>query len=210
MSDFASPESQHVETAPDRTVPDEAAQHDVWLVRHGATEWSQSGRHTSITDLPLLPEGEAAAAKMPARLAGQTFSAVLTSPRQRARRTAQLAGFPAAVVDDRLVEWAYGDYEGQTSKQIRENDPGWTVWSHAVPNGESPEQVTSRLDALIVDLRRLDGPALIFGHGHALRALAARWLGVEVSFGRYLVLGTATLSVLGWDKACPAIERWNC
>lgn len=192
-------------------MPDAAspALHDVWLVRHGATEWSTAGRYTSITDLPLLAAGEAAARETGTRLAGQPFVRVLTSPRQRARRTAELAGFAGAIVDDRLVEWAYGDYEGLTSTQIREREPGWTLWTHPVPNGESPQHVAARLDAVIAELRGLDGPALIFGHGHALRALAARWVGFEVSEGRHLVLGTATLSVLGWDKTTPAIECWN-
>ncbi|MBA3338936.1 MAG: histidine phosphatase family protein [Geodermatophilaceae bacterium] len=184
-------------------------QPEVWLVRHGATEWSQSLRYTSVTDLPLLPEGEAAAEKVRNRLAGQTFARVLTSPRQRATRTAELAGYPDAEVDERLVEWAYGDYEGLTSTQIREIDPGWTLWSRPVPNGESPDHITARLDEIIGELRQSQGPALIFGHGHALRALAARWLGLEVSAGRYFVLGTATLSILGWDKATAAIEVWN-
>lgn len=187
-----------------------AGQHEVWLIRHGATEWSKSGRHTSTTDLPLLAEGEAAARDIPPRIAGQSFAAVFTSPRQRARRTAEIAGFPDAFVDDRLVEWAYGDYEGLTSTQIRTSDPGWNLWTHPVPNGESAEQIADRLDEVIEDVRRLDGPSLIFGHGHALRALAVRWLGLEVVLGKYLVLGTATLSVLGWDKSYPVIERWNC
>ncbi|MDQ4037337.1 MAG: histidine phosphatase family protein [Actinomycetota bacterium] len=185
------------------------ARQDVWLIRHGATEWSQAGQYTSVTDLPLLPVGEAAARQMKARVAEQIFARVLTSPRQRARRTAELAGFPDADVDERLVEWAYGDYEGLTSAQIRQSVPGWTLWSHPVPNGESSEHVTARLDAVIADLRELHGPALVFGHGHALRAFAARWLGLEVRAGKHLVLGTATLSVLGWDKWTPAIERWN-
>ncbi len=186
------------------------AQHEVWLIRHGATEWSKAGRYTSVTDLPLLADGEAAAVQIQARLAGQSFARVLTSPRQRARRTAELAGFPDAFVDERLVEWAYGDYEGLTSTQIRRSEPEWTLWSHPVPNGESNDHITTRLDAVIDELRGLDGPALVFGHGHALRALSARWLGFEVNAGKHLVLGTATLSVLGWDKSCPAIERWNC
>lgn len=189
--------------------PSGESQPEVWLVRHGATEWSQALRYTSITDLPLLPEGEAAVEKVRARLAGRSFARVLTSPRQRARRTAELAGFPDPLVDERLVEWAYGDYEGMTSKQIRQSVPGWTLWSHPVPNGESNDHITARLDAVIEDLRGLDGPALVFGHGHALRAFAARWLGLDVTVGKHLVLGTATVSVLGWDKSTPAIERWN-
>ena len=187
----------------------EPARHDVWLIRHGATEWSKAGQYTSVTDLPLLPDGEAAAGQIAARVAEQSFARVLTSPRQRARRTAELAGFPDADVDERLVEWAYGDYEGLTSAEIQQSVPGWTLWSHPVPNGESNEHLTARLDGVIGDLRALDGSALIFGHGHALRAFAARWLGLEVSAGKHLVLGTATLSVLGWDKSTPAIERWN-
>ncbi|MDQ3734596.1 MAG: histidine phosphatase family protein [Actinomycetota bacterium] len=187
----------------------EPGQPEVWLVRHGATEWSEALRYTSVTDLPLLPEGEAAAHRVSQRLAGHSFARVLTSPRQRARRTAELAGYPDAIVDDRLVEWGYGDYEGLTSKQIREREPGWTLWTHPVPNGESATHICARLDEVIHELRRLDGPSLIFGHGHALRALTARWLGFEVGAGRHLVLGTATISVLGWDKASPAIEKWN-
>ncbi len=189
--------------------PSGESQPELWLVRHGATEWSKALRYTSVTDLPLLPEGEAAAERVRARLAGQSFAKVLSSPRQRATRTAALAGYPEAVIDDRLVEWAYGDYEGLTSTQIREIEPGWTLWSRPVPHGETPEHLTDRLDALIRELRRLDGPTLIFGHGHSLRALAARWLGLDVSAGKHLVLGTATLSVLGWDKSTPAIEVWN-
>ncbi len=196
--------------APVDTSTSAQPQHDVWLIRHGATEWSESGRHTSITDLPLLPQGEVAARAIPARIGGQSFVRVLTSPLQRARRTAELAGFPEAAIDERLVEWAYGDYEGLTSTQIRQADPGWNLWTHPVPNGETATEIASRLDRVIVDLRRLDGPALIFAHGHILRALAARWLGLDVAHGRYLVLGTATVSVLGWDKSRPAIERWNC
>ncbi len=188
----------------------ETSRPQVWLVRHGATEWSAASRYTSVTDLPLLPEGESAAEAVRARLAGQSFVRVLTSPRQRAWRTAQLAGFDDAVIDDRLVEWAYGDYEGLTSTQIREIEPGWTLWSSPVRNGESAEHVSSRLDHVINELRGLTGRSLIFGHGHCLRALAARWLGLDVSAGRYFVLDTATLSILGWDKSTPAIEQWNC
>lgn len=210
MSEVERPDASRLAFRPGSGASPEAAQHDVWLVRHGATEWSKSGRHTSTTDLPLLPEGEQAARGIPARLGGQSFAAVLTSPRRRAWRTAELAGFTEPVVDDRLVEWAYGDYEGLTSAQIRESAPGWNLWTHPVPGGESAKQVSTRLDRVIADLRRLDGPSLIFGHGHALRALAVRWLGLDVALGRYFVLGTATLSVLGWDKSYPAIERWNC
>lgn len=181
----------------------------VWLVRHGETEWSKSGRHTSTTDLPLTAEGERIAAELKDRLARVQFDLVLTSPRQRARRTAELAGFGDAVTDDDLVEWNYGDYEGITTAEIRKKVPGWTIWDDPVPNGESPEQVAARLDRVIQRIAAVDGDVLIFGHSHALRALTARWLELGVTEGRHFVLDTATLSVLGWERGSPAIHRWN-
>ena len=181
----------------------------VWLVRHGETEWSKSGRHTSTTDLPLTAEGERIAAELKDRLARKQFDLVLTSPRQRARRTAELAGFGDAVMDDDLVEWNYGDYEGITTAEIRKKVPGWTIWDDPVPNGESPEQVAARLDRVIQRIAAVDGDVLIFGHSHALRALTARWLELGVTEGRHFVLDTATLSVLGWERGSPAIHRWN-
>lgn len=181
----------------------------VWLVRHGETEWSKSGRHTSTTDLPLTAEGERIAAELKDRLARVQFDLVLTSPRQRARRTAELAGFGDAVMDDDLVEWNYGDYEGITTAEIRKKVPGWTIWDDPVPNGESPEQVAARLDRVIQRIAAVDGDVLIFGHSHALRALTARWLELGVTEGRHFVLDTATLSVLGWERGSPAIHRWN-
>ncbi|MDX6239672.1 MAG: hypothetical protein QOG10_4487 [Kribbellaceae bacterium] len=182
----------------------------VWLVRHGETEWSKSGRHTSTTDLPLTAEGERIAAELRDRLAGEQFDLVLTSPRQRARRTAELTGFGAAVVDDDLVEWNYGDYEGITTAEIRKKVPGWTIWADPVPNGESPDQVAARLDRVIQRIAAVDGDVLIFGHSHALRALTARWLELGVTEGRHFVLDTATVSVLGWERGSPAIHHWNC
>lgn len=181
----------------------------VWLVRHGETEWSKSGRHTSTTDLPLTAEGERIAAELKDRLARVQFDLVLTSPRQRARRTAELAGFGDAVTDDDLVEWNYGDYEGITTAEIRKKVPGWTIWDDPVPNGESPEQVAARLDRVVQRIAAVDGDVLIFGHSHALRALTARWLELGVTEGRHFVLDTATLSVLGWERGSPAIHRWN-
>ena len=180
---------------------------EVWLVRHGETEWSRDGRHTSVTDLPLTPDGEGAARAVADRLEGD-FDLVLTSPRLRARRTAELAGHPEAEADPDLAEWDYGDYEGVTTDEIRERVPGWTVWTHACPGGESPEQVAARLDR-VVDRCRGAGRALLFGHGHALRALAARWLGLPVSEGRLLRLDTSTVSVLGWERDEPVVRRWN-
>jgi len=181
----------------------------LWLVRHGETEWSKNGRHTSTTDLPLTEEGEAAALKVAPALAGLDFVQVLTSPRQRARHTAELAGFPGARVDDDLAEWAYGEYEGRTTPDIRKTDPGWTIWTHPTPGGETAEQVAARMDRVVARARAADGKTLVFGHGHALRALAARWLGLDVSEGRLLVLDTATISVLGVDRGVSVVRRWN-
>ncbi|HTW15711.1 MAG TPA: histidine phosphatase family protein [Nocardioides sp.] len=182
---------------------------ELWLVRHGQTEWSRDGRHTSVTDLPLLPEGEEVARGLPARLAGTDFVQVLTSPRQRARRTAELAGYADAEVDEDLVEWAYGDYEGITTAEIRERVPDWTIWSGPVPGGESAAQVGERLDRVVARARAADGATLVFAHGHSLRALAARWLGLPVSEGRLLRLDTATVSVLGEERGQPVVLRWN-
>lgn len=182
---------------------------ELWVVRHGPTEWSVAGRHTSTTDLPLLPEGEAAARSLSDRLAGVDFAQVLTSPRTRARRTAELAGFADAAVDDDLVEWAYGDYEGITTDEIRRADPGWTVWTHPSPGGESAEEVQRRLDRVVARVRATEGRTLAFGHGHALRALAARWLGLPVTDGRHFRLDTATISVLGYEHESPVLLRWN-
>jgi probable phosphoglycerate mutase len=182
---------------------------DVWLVRHGATEWSDSGRHTSTTDLPLLPSGEEAARAVAPRLHGHDFALVLTSPMVRARRTAELAGYPAAEVDEDLREWDYGEYEGVTTDDIRESVPGWTVFSHPCPGGETAEQVGARLDRVVDRCRGVGGDVLLFGHGHALRVLAARWLEQPVAEGRFFVLGTATVSVLGHERESPAVLRWN-
>jgi broad specificity phosphatase PhoE len=182
---------------------------DVWLVRHGATEWSENGRHTSTTELPLLPSGEEAARSLRPRLAGHDFALVLSSPRERARRTAALTGFPDAEADDDLVEWAYGDYEGVTTEEIRRKVPGWTVWTHLSPGGESAAEVSDRLDRVVARLREVDGDALAFGHGHALRALTARWLGLPATDGRLFRLDTATVSVLGHERETPVVLRWN-
>lgn len=187
----------------------EFPQTEVWLVRHGETEWSRDRRHTSSTDVPLTDVGEAAAKTLADRLAGQSFDLVLTSPQQRARRTAELAGFPDAEVDDDLQEWNYGEYEGITSEEIRVHDPGWTVWTHPTPGGETAEQVEARLDRVLARLEGYEGRVLVFGHGHALRALAARWLGQRAPDGRFYRLDTATLSTLGYEREARVILRWN-
>lgn len=184
-------------------------QPELWLVRHGETEWSRDGKHTSTTDLPLTDEGVAVAKALGERLAGRDFTLVLTSPRQRARRTAELAGYADAQVDDDLAEWQYGEYEGVTTPTIRETVPGWTVWTHPSPGGETAAQVGERLDRVIKRVREADGDALVFGHGHALRVLTARWLGQPVDEGRHFRLDTATVSVLGYERETPVLLRWN-
>jgi probable phosphoglycerate mutase len=182
---------------------------ELWLVRHGETEWSRNGKHTSTTELPLTEEGVRVAGTLRERLEGVRFDLVLTSPRQRARRTAELAGFPDAVVDDDLAEWDYGDYEGITTPEIRETVPGWTVWSHPCPGGETPQQVTDRLDRVVRRVREQGGRCLAFGHGLATRALTARWLDQPVDEGRFFRLDTSTVSVLSWERETPVIQRWN-
>jgi broad specificity phosphatase PhoE len=184
------------------------ASDEVWLVRHGETEWSRDGRHTSTTDLPLTDEGEEVARALRDRLDTE-FALVLTSPRARARETARLAGHPEAEVDPDLAEWAYGDLEGRTSEEIREKLPGWTIWSGPVPGGESAEEVSARLDRVVDRCRASDGRVLLFGHGHSLRGLAARWLGLPVTDGRLLRLDTATVSVLGYEHEASVVLRWN-
>jgi len=182
---------------------------ELWLVRHGETEWSRDGRHTSTTDLPLTEHGVEVAHALAPRLAEVEFAQVLTSPRQRARHTAELVGFSDAEVDEDLVEWAYGDYEGSSAAVIRETVPGWTVWSHPTPGGETADQVAERLDRVVARARSREGRTLVFGHGHALRALTARWLEQPVDEGRYFRLDTSTLSVLGWERETPVLLRWN-
>lgn len=183
---------------------------DIWLVRHGQTEWSRDGKHTSSTDLPLTAEGEQAARSLPSRLDGATFGLVLSSPLLRARTTAELAGFAAAEIDADLREWGYGSYEGITTPQIRETDPDWSLWTDGAPGGESPAEVETRVDRVVDRLRSAQGErALVFAHGHILRVLGARWLGLPVADGAHLRLDTATVSVLGWERETPAIVRWN-
>ena len=179
------------------------------MVRHGETEWSRSGRHTSTTDIGLTEAGETSARELAPRLGEAHFDLVLTSPRERARRTAELAGFADAEVEEDLVEWDYGDYEGVTTEEIRRSVPGWTVWTHPCPGGESPAQVSARLDRVVARCRAASGDVLLVGHGHALRALAARWLGLAVTEGRLFTLDTGTVSVLGHEREHAAVLRWN-
>ena len=182
---------------------------EVWLVRHGETEWSRDGKHTSTTDLPLTPVGEEAALALKQQLSGTDFDLVLTSPRQRARRTAELAGFADADVEEDLVEWTYGDYEGVTTAEIRETVPGWTVWSHPLPGGETASRVAERLDRVVARARAVPGRTLVFAHGHSLRVLTARWLEQPPEEGRLFRLDTSTVSVLGFERESPVLLRWN-
>jgi probable phosphoglycerate mutase len=182
---------------------------ELWLVRHGETEWSRDGRHTSTTDLDLTDDGADVARSLRDRLTATPFDLVLSSPRRRARRTAELAGFPDVEVDDDLVEWDYGDYEGVTTAEIRETVPRWTVWTHPTPGGETADQVSARLDRVVARARAGGGRVLAFGHGHSLRALAARWIEQPVDEGRFFQLDTATVSTLGYERDFPVVLRWN-
>jgi probable phosphoglycerate mutase len=181
------------------------------LVRHGQTEWSANGRHTSRTDLDLTEIGVRQAEAVRPALAGRRFVAVLASPRRRALRTAELAGLAVSTVDDELVEWDYGDYEGLTTRQIREARPGWDLWTDGCPNGESPQQAGARLDRVLDRVRPLlvDGDVALVSHGHALRVVGARWIGEPVAFGMRLSLDTATLCELGFEHDQEAVKHWN-
>ena len=184
----------------------------VYLARHGETAWSVSGQHTGLTDLPLTERGERNARRLGERLAGMRFARVFTSPLQRAARTCELAGFgPIAEVDRDLVEWNYGEYEGRRASEIRAERPDWQLFRDGCPAGESPHQVGARADRVVGRVRAVRGDVLIFSSGHFLRVLAARWLGLEAAAGRYLLLGTASLSALGYehDAQEPVIRLWD-
>jgi broad specificity phosphatase PhoE len=185
----------------------------LFLVRHGETEWSRSGKHTSVTDLPLTALGEEQARKLLGQLEPADFGLVLSSPRRRAWLTAELAGFTgpyAPQIDEDLVEWSYGDFEGLTSVEIRSLVPDWTIWTHPAPGGESAEQVAARLDRVVARVRASGvDQAICFGHGHALRALTMRWLEFDLARGVQFPLDTSTVSVLGEEKNRPALWKWN-
>jgi probable phosphoglycerate mutase len=186
----------------------------LWLVRHGETEWSRSGRHTGLTDVPLTDLGREQAELAGRALEGVRLVRVWSSPLSRALETARIAGAIAGFADrievtGDLVEWDYGGDEGRTTAEIREERPGWTIWTHGPLDGEAAEAVEARVDRVIARARREPGDSLVFAHGHVLRVLGARWLGLRAEAGRLLALSTATISILGWERETPVIERWN-
>lgn len=188
----------------------EATHPRLWLVRHGETEWSASGRHTSRTDVPLTPAGERDATELRHRLGGVAFDLVLTSPRRRATETCGLAGFGnRAVVDEDLAEWDYGSDEGRTTAEIQVDRPGWSIWRDGPTAGETIDEVAARAEHVIARVRQATGDCLAFAHGHLLRILAARWADLPAADGAALLLEPATISILGWERETPVIELWN-
>jgi broad specificity phosphatase PhoE len=183
---------------------------EIVLVRHGETEWAKLGRHTGRTDIPLTDEGCAQAELAGRRLDGREFALVLTSPLGRASDTCRLAGLAgAAEHDEDLLEWDYGEYEGRRTVDIRIDRPGWTLWDDGVPGGETATQVGARVDRVIERAAAADGDVALFAHGHVLRVLGARWLGLDPTGGRYFALSPATLSVLGYERETRVFLRWN-
>ena len=179
------------------------------LLRHGQTEWSANGRHTSYTDLDLTPAGEEQAREVGRKIAGRTFAAVLSSPRKRALRTAELAGLTVTGTTEDLAEWNYGDYEGIRTREIRETRPDWSLWTDGCPGGESPADVAARCDGVVADLLAAQGDVALFAHGHVLRMLAARWIGLAADGGGRLALSTGSISVLGFEREMRVVWRWN-
>lgn len=182
----------------------------VYLIRHGETEWSLSGQHTGITDIPLTENGRNVAGRLAPVLAREAFARVLTSPLRRARETCELAGLgERAETDPDLLEWSYGDYEGLTPAQIHARTPGWLIFRDGCPGGENAEQVGARVDRLLAGVRAVDGDAALFGHGHVFRVFAARWLGLPATAGCHFLLDPGTLSILSYYRGIPAVKRWN-
>ena len=185
----------------------------IHLIRHGETEWSLTGQHTGRTDLPLTPRGEEKARQLGKQLQGIQFTRVFTSPRQRAKRTCELAGLGVAPeIEPDLAEWDYGEYEGQRTADIRKQRPDWNIFEHGCPGGESPDQISARADRLIARLRTIEGNVALFSHGHFGRVLAVRWIGLAVSAGQRLTLDTASVSILGYEHERvtePVIALWN-
>lgn len=188
------------------------AEMKIYLARHGETEWSVTGQHTGLTDLPLTAQGEQNARQLGERLKDLRFAAVYTSPLQRARRTCELAGFGDRVQTDAdMVEWNYGDYEGRRTADIRKERPDWNLFRNGCPGGETAAQVGARADRVIARLRSVSGDALLFGHRHFLCVLAVRWVGLSAERGGVLLLSEASVSILGYDHSVdePVIQQWN-
>jgi probable phosphoglycerate mutase len=183
---------------------------NVFAIRHGETTWSLTGQHTGTTDIPLTDNGRRLARRLRGLLARNVFERVLCSPMQRARETCALAGFGSkAIIDPDLVEWNYGKYEGLTPKQIREVAPGWLLFRDGCPGGETPEQVAARVDRVIARSRAVVGDLALFAHGHVLRVLVARWIGLPAGGGEHFLLNTGNLCVLGYYRDIPAVRVWN-
>lgn len=183
---------------------------EVVLVRHGETAWSRAGKHTGRTDIPLTKRGREEAQAVGVVLRRRQFALVLTSPLRRAEETCRLAGLGAAAARrDGLMEWEYGAYEGRTTIDVRKERPGWSLWRDGVPDGETAAQVGERVDRVIAELRAAAGDAAVFAHGHVLRILAARWLGLRPNDGRLFALDPATVSILGYERETPVVRMWN-
>jgi len=184
--------------------------HEIWLIRHGETEWSRSGAHTGHTDLPLTAAGRANATRIGRWFNGRRFALVLTSPMERARTTCRLAGYgDSAIVDPNLCEWNYGDYEGRSTPDIQKDRPGWSLWRDGVPNGETVEQVGARAEAVLARAAAAAGDTALFAHGHILRILTARWLQLDPHCGSLFALSTASVSTLGYEHETRVISCWN-
>jgi probable phosphoglycerate mutase len=187
-----------------------AAAAQIAVVRHGQTEWSLNGRHTGTTDIPLTDEGRAEARASAPLVQAMPIDRIVCSPLQRARETCGLLGLGhEPTIDADLVEWNYGIYEGITTKEIRETVPDWTVWFGGCPEGETPDEVAARVDRVIAAAREAGGTTLVVAHGHVLRVLTARWLGLAPQDGRFFRLDTATVSLLGWERETPVVLQWN-
>jgi len=183
---------------------------EIWLIRHGETEWSRSGAHTGLTDLPLTDAGRENATAVGRWLGGRKFSLVLTSPLSRAQDTCRLAGYgDSAQVDRNLCEWDYGDYEGRTTADIRKDAPDWSLWRDGPLHGETVAQVGARAEAVLARVQPSEGDVALFAHGHILRILTACWLGLPPDCGRLFALATGSVSVLGYERETRVITRWN-
>ena len=183
---------------------------ELWLIRHGQTEWSQTGQHTGRTDIPLTPHGESLATSLRPHLSAQSFSLVLTSPLSRARDTARLAGYSSAIPEPDLAEWNYGDFEGKTSSEIQQTHPQWSIWQGPWPGGETRGEVEERARRVVERCVKVEGRVALFAHGHVLRVLAAVWLGMGAEGGKYFALDVASVSRLGWEHGKDrVIHTWN-